>query len=224
MVRDHGKITRVGARAAMDSRVTAVIDRLTRRSQSEQEELAELNRRGAPFVREAAPRLMLDVGGEVGRLLNMLTRACNAKVVVEIGGSVGYSTLWFAEAARTTGGTVFSIEPDPLKRRQQEENLRAAGLLEHVSMIDGDARDVISDLPRPFDLVLIDHWKDLYIREFDQVWPRMRKGGLVIADNILRPDATLDRMKAYVAHVRSVAPDLSMTLDVGAGIEITTRG
>jgi predicted O-methyltransferase YrrM len=208
----------------MDSRVATVLERLERRSEREQEELAELNRRGAPFVREAAPRFMLDVGREVGRLLNMLTRALNAKVVVEVGGSVGYSTVWFAEAARATGGMVFSIEPEPHKRDEQEENLRAAGLIAQVAMIAGDARDVMAGLPQPFDLVLIDHWKDLYIREFDQAWPRMRQGGLIIADNILRPDATLDRMKAYVAHVRTVAPDLSLTIDIGSGIEVTTRG
>ncbi|MFL6622403.1 MAG: O-methyltransferase [Sulfurifustaceae bacterium] len=208
----------------MDARVKNVIDKLTQRSRSEQEELIALNALGARFVREAAPRLMLDVGPEVGQLLNMLTRALNAKVIVEVGGSVGYSTIWFAEAAQRTGGRVFSIEPNRDKQREQREHLSAAGLLDYVELVAGDAGEVLRDLPEPFDLVLIDHWKDLYIREFDLAWPRMRRGGLVIADNILRPAATLEAMRAYVQHVRNVAPELSLTVDIGNGIEITTRG
>lgn len=214
----------LNAETRMNDRVKSVIDSLTRRSEDEQRELAELNARGAQYVRAAAPRLMLDVGPEVGQLLNMLTRACHAKVVVEVGASVGYSSLWLAEAVQFTGGKVFSIEPDLNKQQEQREHLRAAGLLDFVELVAGDARDVIPNLPQPFDLVLIDHWKDLYVREFDLVWPRMRRGGLVIADNILHPAATLDAMRAYVQHARAHAPDLSLTLDVGNGIEITTRG
>jgi predicted O-methyltransferase YrrM len=71
--------------------------------------------------------------------------------------------------------------------------------------------------------VLIDHWKALYVREFDLVWPKLRRGGVVVADNILAPEATLAEMRAYVAHVREVSDGCSFTLPLGQGIEMTYR-
>ena len=201
--------------------VAAVLKHLEARSVAERIELETLNQRGAAFVRQAAGRLMLDVGPQVGFLLNLLVRALRGWRMVEIGGSVGYSTIWLAEAARATGGTVFSIEFDQGKQREQRQNLEAAGLLSHVELLLGDAAQLLPSLPGPFDLVLIDHWKDVYAREFDLVWPKVRSGGLVIADNILRPAATAELMQSYVAHVRASTEARSMTLDVGQGIELT---
>ncbi|WP_437787719.1 O-methyltransferase [Sorangium sp. So ce1097] len=207
----------------MDPRVAAVLARLEDRSIREQRELAELNDKGARFVREAASRFMLDVGVEVGKLLNLLARSLGARRVIEIGGSVGYSTLWFAEAVRSTGGRVVSFEIDPGKVALMRENLADAGLLEHVEIIDDDASKHLPSLEGPFDLVLIDHWKDLYIRDFDLAWPRVRRGGLVVADNILHPASTLEAMQAYVSHVRAAPGARSFTLSAGNGVEITAR-
>jgi predicted O-methyltransferase YrrM len=201
--------------------VAAVLKDLEARSVAERMELEALNQRGAALVRQAAGRLMLDVGPAVGLLLNLVVRALRGQRIVEIGGSVGYSTIWLAEAARATGGTVFSIEFDQGKQREQRQNLEAAGLLGQVEQLFGDAAQLLPSLPGPFDLVLIDHWKDVYVREFDLVWPKMRSGGLVVADNILRPAATAELMRAYVAHVRASTQSRSMTLDVGQGIELT---
>lgn len=201
----------------------ATLTRLEARSAAEHEELAALNRRGAGFVRQAAPHLMLDVGPDVGQLLNLLVRSGRARRIVEIGGSVGYSTIWLAEAARSTGGSVVSIEFDRGKSREQRDNLEAAQVLGQVHQRCGDAAQVLPGLPGPFDLVLIDHWKDVYVREFDLVWPKMRRGGLVVADNVLRPAATAEVMRAYISHVRAAPGSRSMTLDVGQGIELTCR-
>jgi predicted O-methyltransferase YrrM len=207
----------------MDSRISAVLARLEERSKREQQELAELNSKGARFVREAAGRFMLDVGVDVGRLLNTLVRSLGARQVVEIGGSIGYSTLWLAEAARSTGGRVTSFEIDTEKVKQMRQNLSDAGLLEHVEIIAEDASLHLPKLKGPFDLVLVDHWKDIYIRDFDLAWPQVRRGGMVVADNILIPEATREQMRAYVAHVQNAPGARSFTLPVGQGIEITQR-
>ena len=203
--------------------VQQTLTRLEERSRREQPELDELNARGAAATRAAAPRLMLDVGPDVGRLLNLLARILGARHVVEVGGSSGYSTIWLAEAMAGSAGRVTSIEFDPRKAAEQRENLAAAGLLDHVDLVVEDASSAIPRLAEPVDLVLIDHWKDLYIRDFDLVWPKVRPGGLVVADNILTPEATRARMRAYVEHVRSVPAAVSYTVAVGDGIEITHR-
>jgi len=189
--------------------VQQTLTKLEERSRRERPELAELNARG--------------VGPDVGRLLNLLARVLRARHVVEIGGSCGYSTIWLAEAVAGSQGRVTSIEIDSQKAAEQRENLAAAGLLEHVDLVVEDASSVLPRLAEPVDLVLIDHWKDLYVRDFDLVWPKVRPGGLVVADNILVPEATRAQMLAYVEHVRSAPAAISHTVAVGDGVEITHR-
>lgn len=200
-----------------------VLARLDKRSASERSELEALNAKGASFTREAAPRLMLDVGADVGKFLNILARTTSAKRAVEIGGSVGYSTIWLAAAMAATGGEVVSIEPDQGKVAELSRNLEDAGLLPYVRIIPESAHIALPQLSGPFDIVLIDHWKDLYIREFDLAWPKVRAGGVVIADNILQPAATAAQMRAYQEHVRSLPDSCSETLPLGDGVEVTVR-
>ncbi|KAA2253972.1 O-methyltransferase [Solihabitans fulvus] len=203
--------------------IEAVLARLEERSAREQPELERLNGVGAAATRAAAPGLMLDVGPQVGRLLNALVRITDAKFVLEVGGSVGYSTVWLAEALTHTGGHALSLEPEPDKAVQLGNNLAAAGLGDHVDVLVEDAGAVIPRLAGPFDVVLIDHWKDLYVREFDAAWPKLREGGVIVADNICRPTATADLMQEYVEHVRNAPGAYSFTLDIGNGVELTWR-
>jgi predicted O-methyltransferase YrrM len=208
----------------MEKRIEELLTALEARSKSEKDELERVRAQGLAKVFEAAPKLMLDCGRDVAQLLNVMVRALGARRILEIGGSVGYSTIWMAEAARDTGGEVIGLENDRGKHEEQRANLEKAGLAKHTKLICGDASEILKTLDGPFDLVLIDHWKALYIREFDAVWPKMRKGGVVMADNILRPPGTQADMRAYVAHVRNAKGARSYTLDIGAGVEVTIAG
>jgi predicted O-methyltransferase YrrM len=212
------------ARALLTTDAAAsVLAGLEERSRRERPELDQLNAKGAARTRAAAPHLMLDVGPEVGRLLNVLARATQARRVVEIGGSVGYSAIWLAAAVAEAGGEVISIEPDQGKAVELRHNVAKAGLADHVRVVPGRAETVLPALPAPFDLVLIDHWKDRYIGDFDLAWPKVRAGGVVVADNILVPAATRALMDAYVCHVRSLPGARSGTLPLGDGVEVTVR-
>jgi predicted O-methyltransferase YrrM len=200
-----------------------VLAALEDRSRRERAELDKLNTISATATREAAPQLMLDVGPDVGRLLNALVRITSAQQVLEIGGSVGYSTIWIADALAATGGHVITTEIDPGKAQQIRDNVRAAGLADYVEVVEGDASTLIPRLSGTLDLVLIDHWKDLYVREFDAIWPMVRPGGVVVADNVLLPEVTRPQMEAYQEHVRSVEAAYSFTLSLGDGVELTWR-
>lgn len=200
-----------------------VLTDLEERSRRERPELDALNAKGAAHTRAAAPRFMLDVGPDVGRLLNVLARTLQARRVLEIGGSVGYSTIWLAAAVAETGGEVISIEMDQGKAAELRHNIGQARLAEHVQVVCDRADAVIPSLPAPFDLVLIDHWKDRYIDDFDLAWPKLRVGGVVISDNILVPETTAALMDAYVKHVRSQPDARSGTLCIGDGVEVTVR-
>lgn len=166
---------------------------------------------------------MLDVGPEVGLFLNTLVRAVGARTVVEIGGSVGYSTVWLAEAVHATGGRLYSIEVDKDKQDEQRANLTAAGLDAHVELTTREAPELLPSLPGPVDLVLLDHWKELYIRDFEACWPVLRPGGLIVADNVLVPQKNSEVIARYRRHISGLSDAQSQMLAVGDGLEVTTK-
>jgi predicted O-methyltransferase YrrM len=210
-------------RANLPLAVQSVLDDLEARSRREQPELEALRSQGGSALRDRASDFMLDVGPEVGQLLNMLVRMLGAKTVVEVGSSVGYSTLWMAEAVQSNGGTIVAIEPDPEKRRQLRENLERAELSSVVELPEGDTVDIIGRLPGPFDLVFLDHWKELYAREFALVWPKLRRGGVVAADNIIIPAKNRAAIEKYQQLIHETPDARTLTLELGDGVELTVR-
>ncbi|WP_079194341.1 O-methyltransferase [Streptomyces sp. CB02923] len=207
----------------LDTRLTAVLTKLEERSLKEQRELETLRAQGGTALRDRAGSFMLDVGPDVGQLLNTLVRATAARTVVEVGGSVGYSTLWLAEAVRATGGRLYSIEVDPGKQAEQRDNVAEAGLADVVELTTLEAPALVPTLTGPVDLVLLDHWKELYVRDFDACWPALRPGGLVLADNILVPKKNAEVIAAYRRHVGGVPDARSQVLKIGDGVEFTVK-
>lgn len=206
------------------ARISEVLDQLQARTDAEDDDVRAVVRAGGALaLRKAAGRFVLPVGADVGRFLNLLVRCLGATRILEIGASVGYSTIWLAEAARHTGGTVDSIECDAAKVAEQLDNLEAAGLAGVVRQLAGASEAVLPTLAGPYDLVLVDHWKQHYVRDFDLVWPKVGPRGVVVADNILSPPFTGDEADAYVRHTRARRDAWSFTLPIGDGVEITQR-
>ena len=167
---------------------------------------------------------LISVGHDTGRLLNILAKGAGARNILEIGAAYGYSTLWLAEAARKTSGKVFSLEISLPKQEYARSMLGKAGLAKHVEFLVGDARETIPSLSGPFDFVLVDLWKDLYIACFDLFYPKLRPGAIVVADNMLRPQDHLDDALKYRRHARSQPMMASVLLPVGSGIEVSRFG
>ncbi|MEC4817933.1 MAG: O-methyltransferase [Scytonema sp. PMC 1069.18] len=167
--------------------------------------------------------MMLAVGSQTGQFLNMLLKTQGGKRILEIGTSVGYSTIWLAEAARANGGCVTTLECVASKQAQAVENIRKAGLEDFVDFQFGDAVKLLEDFPGSWDFVLLDVWKDLYIPCFDQFYQKLSLGAIVVADNITFPPDFYPIMKAYQEYVRA-KPDLdSIQIDIGQGLELTRK-
>jgi predicted O-methyltransferase YrrM len=166
---------------------------------------------------------LLPVGPDTGAMLNALAKGLEAQTILEIGTSYGYSTLWFGEAARATGGKVISLELSPVKAEYARAALARAGLEGHVEVVVGDACETLRGLPGPFDLVLLDLWKELYIPCFDLFLDKLGAGAVVVADNIIWPSNTRVHAEAYRAHVRASGLFDSVLLPLGSGLEISRR-
>jgi predicted O-methyltransferase YrrM len=161
-----------------------------------------------------------NVERETGEWLRLQALATGARSIFEIGSSNGVSTLWFADAARETGGSVTGTEVLPERAAAANANLAAAGLADIARVIAGDARATAAALNGPFDLVFIDAEKDDYIGHFEAVIGKVRPNGLILADNVISHD-----LSAYQAMLRS-RPDVeTVTVPIGRGVEFSvSRG
>jgi len=184
--------------------------------------LDELARFGeANDAREAdRARKMLNITPDTGRLLWILVHATRATRLLEVGTSNGYSTIWLADAARTTGGRVTSLERNPEKVRLARANLARAGLADRVEIREGVAAETLATLPGPFDLVFLDADRPSYRTYLELVTPRIRPGGLLVADNVVSHHAEL---ADYLARVKSHPELMAVTVPVGKGEEIAVK-
>jgi len=166
---------------------------------------------------------LLAVGPAVGQLLNLLVRELRPRLVVEVGTSYGYSTVWLAEAARAVGSQLVSMEIAPDKVNYARDKLAEAGLQEQVSFMVGDARDSIRSLDEPVDFVLMDLWKELYTPCFELLLPRLAPGALIVADNMLHPAHFKEDAARYRQAVAATGKFETIVLPIGDGIALSRR-
>jgi predicted O-methyltransferase YrrM len=203
----------------MDRAVTSVLSEYHERIERE----LPLQRRlvGTPDYEKRRDEFLLCIGPQTGQLLNLLVKSARAQVVVEVGASYGYSTVWLAEAARATGGRVYSLEIDPAKVEYGRRMLHKAGLASWVEHLVGDAIATLSTFSRGMDFVLIDLWKPLYVATLEAVYPRLNPGALIAADNILLPELFRVYSAQYQAAVKANPGLETLTIPIGDGVELT---
>ena len=165
------------------------------------------------------PQRMLAIGEEAGRFLNLLIKAAGCRNLLELGTSVGYSTIWLAEAARVNGGQVTTIDENEDKTAQARDYLAQAGLGEVVTFVTGDALEAIAGHPGPFDFVLLDVWKSAYIPCLEAFLPKLAPGGLIAADNMTYP--VTEYAPQYQERVRNEPGMQSAFVPVGNGVELS---
>ena len=124
------------------------------------------------------------IGPLVGHLLQLLTRAVGARRVLELGSGFGYSAMHFARALPEEG-LVICTDGDSKNALAAEEFFREAGMLSKLEFHVGDALTEMDKTSGLFDVMLMDLDKESYPEGFQRVWPRLRVGGLFIADNLL---------------------------------------
>jgi caffeoyl-CoA O-methyltransferase len=143
----------------------------------------------------------LAVSEEDGRFLRLMIASSGARRALEIGGASGYSAIWMGMALRETGGKLVTIEYDPARAKELAANVKRAGLADTVEVVAGDAFEQIPKIQGTFDFVFLDAWKRDYKRFFDLVYPRLDKGGLFVAHNVVnKRDEMGDFLDAVQKH------------------------
>jgi len=134
---------------------------------------------------KAKDKGLLAVSEEDGRFLRLMVASKKAQRALEIGGASGYSAIWIGMGLRDTGGRLVTIEYDPGRAKELADNIKRAGLSDIVQVLAGDAFQQIPKIAGTFDFVFLDAWKKDYKRFYDMVYPRLDKGGLFLAHNVV---------------------------------------
>ncbi len=126
-----------------------------------------------------------------GRLLALLSQMIQPRRILELGTYTGYSALCLAEGLRE-GGELFSIEHNDELEETIRNNWRQSAYNDRLHLIIGDCKDIAGTLDGDFDLVFIDADKREYSRYLDLVYPLVREGGWILADNTLWDGHVID--------------------------------
>lgn len=172
-------------------------------------------------VSKRRDEFLLAVGPEVGWLLHALIIGRGAKRILELGTSYGYSTAFLADAARQTGGRVYTMDLAANKQQYARTRLEEAGLAGQVEWMLGDATQMLRSLKGPFDFVLLDLWKNLYVPCLELFYGKLAPNAVIVADNMLFPEIVRADAEAYRAAVKSKGDLQSVLLPIGNGIELS---
>ena len=153
-----------------------------------------------------------------GRLLRILTRSLDAKHVVEIGTSTGYSAIWFGLALKQTGGRLTTYEIDADRAATARENFQEAGMNDLITLVEGDAHEQVTKLTGTIDIVFLDADKEGYRDYLKKLLPMVRPGGLILAHNINPRMADPNYMKAITTN-----PNLETVVRGGMGITLKKK-
>jgi len=171
------------------------------------------------------------ISKNIGMFYNILLKSINAKNILEIGMSAGYSGLWFADAVMSNkqpNGQIITIDREKFKIDNAIRNFEEAGVNSLIKIREGEARKILHEIKDEFsknyfDFIFIDADKESYIEYFDLCLPLVRKGGIIAADNILFPERFNQIMADYLSHIRSKSNVQSVSIPIDNGEEITIK-
>jgi predicted O-methyltransferase YrrM len=172
---------------------------------------------------------MLAITKETGELLNMVLRIKNAKNMLEIGMSTGYSTIWCAESISEQSGKIITIEQNPNKIKRAKENFQKAGVTDTITIMEGLAMQILTELSlkqkyeKFFDFVLIDADKENVKEYFDLIFPMVSIGGIIVTDNMYYPEKFRQDMKKFSDYLKGNPKLRTITSPIGNGEEITIK-
>ena len=163
----------------------------------------------------------LAISAEDGRFLRLLVATNHTKQALEIGAASGYSAIWIGMGLRESGGRLVTIEYDAQRAKEAAANVARAGFSDIVRVVPGDAFKQIPQIEGQFDFVFLDAWKRDYQKFFDMVFPRMPKGGLFVAHNVLNKKS---EMPDFLNTIET-RPDLFSTIVApsGEGVSVSWK-
>jgi predicted O-methyltransferase YrrM len=157
-----------------------------------------------------------NIEAESAKLLGMLVRTQQSKQILEIGTSTGYSTLWLAEAAKSVGGKVQTLEINAFRSAQAKKYAEEFGLESFIDFWVGDASDYLAQATESYDLILLDAERGCYVSYWNDLKRLLQfSGNTLIVDNVISHAA---EVKDFLELIKVDENYMSTVLPVGAGL------
>jgi len=158
-------------------------------SQKEPQILQELTKE--TWQRVLNPRMLS--GAFQGRILSMISKIINPKDILEIGTYTGYSAICIAEGI-SNEATIDTIDKNEELEDIQNKYFNKSGFRDQIKQHIGNALEIIPTLDKKFDLVFIDADKSNYCNYFNLVIGKMKKGGIILSDNVLWSGKVVEKL------------------------------
>ena len=171
----------------LDEKLSAYVEAHTK---TEPELLSRLNRE--TWAKVIMPRMLS--GHLQGQVLSMFSKMIGPRRILEIGTYTGYSAICLAEGL-TDDGKLFTIDINEELHAMVKRYVDESGNGNKIVIMNGNALQLIPQLDETFDIVFIDADKENYSNYYDLVIDKVRKGGFIIADNVLWSGNVLKKVK-----------------------------
>ena len=209
-----------------ESRLTAYINSLDQGDGELIEQIAETAvKNRVPIIRR-----------ETAALLKTMVTLVSPARILEVGTAVGYSALLMA-SVMPENCRITTIEKYETRIPEAKENFRLAGMEEKITLLEGDAGEILAGLSGSFDFIFMDAAKGQYINWLPDILRLLRDGGLLMSDNVLqdgtimesryaveRRDRTIhERMREYLYTLKHMDEFETSILPVGDGVALSVK-
>lgn len=152
--------------------------------------------------------------------------------ILEVGTAIGYSAICFSKYLGE-GGRIDTIEIESLRVEQALENIEKIGVMDKIRVLEGDALDILPYLTEEYDVVFIDAAKGKYLEFFEHALRLCKKGGYIIADNVLykgmvqsdynkhKQRTAVNKLRAFIDMVLENKNLQSELIDIGDGLTVS---
>jgi len=170
------------------------------------------------------------VGPLVGRLLYSLAKMTQAKRIFEMGSGFGYSAYWFAKAIGKDG-EIICTDGDPANAANATSYFHRGRIAQRIDFRTGNGLKLIDETDGQFDIIFNDIDKHDYPKAFRKALPRLKKGGLLISDNVLwsgkilshKPDSDTAGILTYNRLIYSSKDLFSIIIPLRDGVGVTIK-
>ncbi|HIT06974.1 MAG TPA: O-methyltransferase [Candidatus Scybalocola faecipullorum] len=201
--------------------------------------IRSLDRGETPLIADIAKQALADrvpiIRQETASLLKVLLKMTKPKKILEVGTAVGFSALLMSEYAPQA--SITTIEKFEQRIIQAKENFAKAGKQSVITLLEGDAAQILKTLDSEYDFIFMDAAKGQYIHFLPEVMRLLMSGGTLVSDNVLQDGDVVEsrfavtrrnrtihsRMREYLWELKH-RPDLeTVVLPIGDGVTVSTK-
>ena len=188
------------------------------------------------IAKEAAASFVPIIRKETGSLLKTLVEMKRPRRILEVGTATGYSALLMSEHM-PEGSTITTIEKYEKRIPVARENFRRGGKEDVITLLPGDAAEILKSLSGPYDFIFMDAAKGQYIHFLPEVLRLMPVGGVLVSDNVLQDGDLIEsrfavtrrnrtihaRMREYLYTIKRMEELETAVIPIGDGVTISVK-